>query len=66
MTDDDTVVNVVNACTMIVLKTYTFPEPENLEAGLRRFWELEVLGVLENEQCVYDDAVHATDILPEW
>jgi hypothetical protein len=54
VTDEDTVVNVVNANTTTMLKVDAFSEPEGLEVGLRRFWELESLGVLEDEQSVYD------------
>lgn len=49
---DDTVVKVVNARSTVVLNTDAFSKPEDLKVGLRRFWELESLGVLENEQSV--------------
>lgn len=36
------------------LRVDAVTEDENLEAGLRRFWELESLGILKNEKSVHE------------
>ena len=47
-------INFVATHTTHSLKVDTFAEQESLDAGLKRFWELDSLGILKNEQSVYE------------
>ena len=51
---ETTTINFVATHTTHTLRVDTFTEPESLDAGLRRFWELNSLGILKNEQSVYE------------
>ena len=48
---ESTAINFVSTHT---LRVDAFTEQQSLEEGLRRFWELESLGILKDEQSVYD------------
>ena len=51
---ETTMINFVATHTTHSLRVDTFTEQESLDAGLRRFWELDSLGILKNEQSVYE------------
>ena len=53
MAQEDTAINFVVTHSTHSLRVDT-TDPESLESGLRRFWELESLGILKNEQSVYE------------
>lgn len=48
---EDTAINFTSTHT---LRVDAFTEQQSLEAGLKRFWVLESLGILKEEQSVYD------------
>ena len=50
---ETTTINFIATHTTHTLRVDTFTEQESLDAGLRRFWELNSLGILKNEQSVY-------------
>ena len=50
---EDTTINFTSAHSSHVLRVDSVTELESLDAGLRRFWELESLGVLKDEQSVH-------------
>ena len=51
---ETTAINFIATHTTHTLRVDTFTEQESLDAGLRRFWELESLGILKNELSVYE------------
>jgi hypothetical protein len=44
----------INFVSTHSLRVDAFTEQQSLEEGLKRFWELESLGILKDEQSVYD------------
>ena len=51
---ENAAINFVSSFSTHSLRVDTLTEQESLERGLRRFWELESLGILKDEQSVYD------------
>lgn len=51
----ETVVNFISTHPTHLLRVDAFNEQENLELRLRKFWELESLGVHKYEQSVYEE-----------
>ena len=54
---DGMTANLIAACFTHTLKIEAFTVEENLETELRKFWELEALGILKDEQSVYEKFV---------
>ena len=50
---EDTVVNFTSTHPSHMLRVDSVTESESLEAGLKRFWELESLGILKDEQSIH-------------
>ena len=50
----ETTINFVATHSTHTSRVDTFTKQESLDAGLRRFWELDSLGILKNEQSVYE------------
>ena len=48
----ETVINFVSTHSSHMLRVYSAAEPDNLDAELKRFWELESLGILKEEHPV--------------
>ena len=47
---EETSINLIPAHSTHILRVDNFSEAENLDSQLRRFWELESLGILKDEQ----------------
>ena len=47
-----TVINLISTHSSHMLRVDSITEPESLDAGLKRFWELESLGILKEEHPV--------------
>ena len=50
--DEETVINFVSTHSNHMLRVDSATESESLDVGLRRFWELESLGILKEEHPV--------------
>ena len=48
----ETVINLISTHSSHMLRVDSITEPESLDAGLKRFWELESLGILKEENPV--------------
>ena len=51
---EETIVSFVSTHSTHTLRVDAVDEEESLETGLRRFWELESLGILKNERSVQE------------
>ena len=49
---EETAIHVVSARSSLMLRVDSSTEPECLDAGLKRLWELESLGILKEEHPV--------------
>ena len=51
---EDTTINFVSTCSSHMLRVDSLNELESLDARLKKFWELESLGILKDEQSVHE------------